>query len=132
MKTTRLIYIFLSLFISNVALASECGNPITIDSVNKLSGSVTLGDLTAKFGEWCQGDGPVSWYKSAQGKQIWFYWKKTNQPATAAVSKSNPVLMATEVNADDQDEQKIIWPKEYVGKEMTVILLNEYGPQKNK
>ena len=47
-------------------------------------------------------------------------------------SKSNPVLMATEVNAEDQDEQKIIWPKEYVGKEMTVILLNDYGPQKNK
>lgn len=131
MKTTRLICIFLSLFLSNVALASECGNPVTIDSVNKLSGVVTLGDLTAKFGEWCQGDGPVSWYKSAPGKQIWFYWKKTAQ-ATAAGSKSNPVLMATEVNADDQDEQKIIWPKDYVGKEMTVILLNDYGPQKSK
>jgi len=131
MKTTRLIFIFLSLFLGNAALASECGSPVTIDSVNKLSGSVTLGDLTAKFGESCQGDGPVSWYKSAPGKQIWFYWKKTT-PATSAGNKSNPVLMATEVNADDQDEQKIIWPKEYVGKEMTAILLNDYGPQKNK
>jgi hypothetical protein len=128
MKITRLIYIFLSLFLGNVALASECGNPVTIDSVNKLSAVVTLGDLTTKFGAWCQGDGPVSWYKSAQGKQIWFYWKKTT-PAAAAGSKSNPVLMVTEVNADDEDEQKIIWPKEYVGQEMTVILLNEYGPQ---
>lgn len=131
MKTTRLIFIFLYLFLGNVALASECGNPVTIDSINKLSGSATLGDLTARFGESCQGDGPVSWYKSAQGKQIWFYWKKTAQ-ASSTGSKSNPVLMATEVNADDQDEQKIIWPKEQVGQEMTVILLNEYGPQKNK
>lgn len=131
MKTARLSFIFLSLFLSNVAQASECGSPVAIDSVNKLSGSVTLGDLTAKFGEWCQGDGPVSWYKESQGKQIWFYWKKTT-PATSAGNKINPVLMVTEVNADDQDEQKIIWPKEYVGKEMTVILLNEYGPQNSK
>lgn len=131
MKTTWPSFIFLSLFLGNVALASECGNPVTIDSINKLSGSATLGDLSARFGNWCQGDGPVSWYKSAQGKQIWFYWKKTAQ-ASSAGSKSNPVLMATEVNADDQDEQKIIWPKQQVGQEMTVILLNEYGPQKNK
>jgi len=128
MKTT-LAGIFLTLFLGNAALAAECGKPITADAVTKLTGTVTLGDLTAKFGAWCQGDGPVSWYKGAKDKQIWFYWKKTAQ-ATASGSKSNPVLMVAEVNANDFDEQKIIWPKEYIGKELTVILLNDYGPQK--
>ena len=94
--------------LSNVALSSECGNSVAIDLVNNLSGIVSLADLTAKFGEWCQGNGPASWYKSAKDKQIWFYWKESNQTATAAASKNNSVLLATEVNTDDQDEQKII------------------------
>ena len=128
MKTTPIIITLLTFFLGNIALA-ECGNPVSIDAVNKLSSTVTLGELTSKFGESCQGEGPVSWYQGSKDKQIWFYWKKTSQPSTAG-SKSNPVLMATEVNANDFEEQKIIWPKEYVGKEMPVILLNEYGPQK--
>lgn len=129
MKPTRLIFTLLTFFLSNIALAAECGSPVSIEAVNKLSATVTLGELTSKFGEACQGEGPVSWYKGNKDKQIWFYWKKTAQPAMAG-GKSNPVLMATEVNANDFDEQKIIWPKEHVGKEMPVILLNEYGPQK--
>jgi len=131
MKTIRLILIYASLLLSNVAFASECGSPVTIDSVNKLPVGVTLGDVSAKFGEWCQGEGPVSWYKGTKDKQIWFYWKKTAKPAIAG-NKSNPVLMVTEVDANDFDEQKIIWPKEHIGKEMSIILLNEYGPQKSK
>jgi hypothetical protein len=129
MKTIRLSFIFLSLFVSNFALAAECGSPVTMEAVNKLPATATLGDISARFGESCQGEGPVSWHKGAKDKQIWFYWKNTGQTTTAG-SKSNPVLMATEVNANDFDEQKIIWPKEHVGKEMSVILLNDYGPQK--
>lgn len=131
MKTIALVCILLTLSPGKVALASECGSPVSLDAINKLSAGVTLGDLSAKFGEWCRGEGPVSWYKGSKDKQIWFYWKKTAQPATAG-SRGNPVLMVTEVNANDFDEQKIIWPKEHAGKEMSVILLNEYGPQKNK
>lgn len=131
MKNIRILTILLSLLLSNLALASECGKQINVNIINTLQTNVTLGDLTEKFGEWCQGEGPVSWYKGAKDKQIWFYWKKSAQPATAG-SKANPVLMVTEVNANDLDEQKIIWPKEFVGQEMTVILLTEYGPQKSK
>ena len=129
MKTIRPILICAALLLSNAALASECGSPVSIDSVNKLPAGVTLGDVSAKFGASCQGEGPVSWYKGTKDKQIWFYWKRTAKPAIAG-SKSNPVLMITEVDANDFDEQKIIWPKEHVGKEMPVILLNDYGPQK--
>ena len=129
MKTTRLSFVFLALFVGNFALAAECGSPITIEAVNKLPATATLGDISARFGESCQGEGPVSWYKGSKDKQIWFYWKNTGQ-TTSAGSKNNPVLMATNVNANDFDEQKIIWPQEHVGKEMSVILLNDYGPQK--
>lgn len=78
------IYFYLvGFFLSNIALTAECGNPVSIEAVSKLSATVTLGDLTGKFGEACQGEGPVSWYQRAKDKQIWFYWKKSAQPAMA-------------------------------------------------
>ncbi len=130
MKTTRLSFIFLALFVGNFA-AAECGSPVTIEAVNKLPATVSVGDITTRFGESCQGEGPVSWYKGSKDRQIWFYWKNTGNSITTG-SKANPVLMVTEVNANDFDQQKIIWPKEHAGKEMSVILLNEYGPQNNR
>ncbi len=60
MKSTPFIFIILTFFLSNIALAAECGSPVSIDAVNKLSANVTLGELTSKFGEACQGEGPVS------------------------------------------------------------------------
>jgi hypothetical protein len=109
------------------ALASECGQPISVDAVAKLSGTITLGGLTAKFGEWCQGHGPVSTYKDTSGNEIWFFWKATSQPATTDAERMEyQVLLASVVPADDPGEYKIIWPPEFVGKEIRDILAKEY------
>ena len=113
------------------AQASECGQPIAVDAVAKLSGPITLGGLKAKFGEWCQGHGPVSTYKDTNGNEIWFFWKATSQSATSdAEHMEYQVLLASVVPADDPGEYKIIWPPEFVGKEIRDILAKEYDPPK--
>lgn len=73
---------------------------------------------------WCQGHGPVSWYRGATGKEIWFWWKYPKHAATTdAEGMKYEILMAFEVLANDPDaQQKIIWPQEYVGKNMCDIL----------
>jgi hypothetical protein len=64
-----------SLFIMLMVVCSpseaECGKQISIDT-NFLSyeGSLNLGTLKKRYGEWCQGHGPVSWYKEASGKEV--------------------------------------------------------------
>ena len=112
-------------------LASECGQPISVDAVAKLSSPITLGGLTAKFGEWCQGHGPVSTYKDTNGNEIWFFWKAVSQPASDDAERMKyQVLLASVVLADDPGEYKIIWPPEFVGKEIRDILAKEYDPPK--
>jgi hypothetical protein len=115
------------------ALASECGQPISAEAVTKLSGVITLGGLKAKFGEWCQGHGPVSFYKDTNGNEIWFFWKAASQSATNDAERMEyQVLLASVVPANDTGEYKIIWPPEFVGKEIRDILAKEYDPQTNK
>jgi|SRR3989344_3097302 len=122
MNIFRLAFLALLLSLAKSALASECGQPISVDAVIKLSGTITLSDLKAKFGEWCQGHGPVSWYKGAHGKEIWFWWEKPSQPATTdAEGMKYHVLVATEVPSDNENVQSIIWPPKFVGKEMADV-----------
>ena len=110
------------------ALASECGQPISVDAVAKLSGVITLGGLKAKFGEWCQGHGPVSTYKDTKGNEIWFFWKAAGQSASNDEDRMKfEVLLASVVPADDPGEYKIIWPPEFAGKEIRDILAKEYA-----
>lgn len=118
MRIFRFVFLILLLSQTEVALSSECGQPISVDAVKKLSGNITLGDLAAKFGMWCQGHGPVSWYKGSKGKEVWFWWKMPSHPATTdAEGMKYQVLMAFEVLANDPDaQQNIVWPQEHVGK----------------
>jgi hypothetical protein len=127
-RFASLIFLF---SVTQSALASECGQPISVDAVAKLSGTITLGGLTAKFGEWCQGHGPVSTYKDTNGNEIWFFWKATSQAATGDKERMKlQVLLASVVPADDPGEYKIIWPPEFVGKEIRDILAREYEASK--
>lgn len=114
------------------AIASECGQPISVDKVAKLTGTITLGGLRAKFGEWCQGHGPVSTYKDTNGNEIWFFWKATNRSAADKKQRMKfQVLLASVVPAEDQGNYQIIWPPEFVGKEIRDILATEYDSPKN-
>lgn len=124
MSILRLAFLILLLSQTAAALASECGQPISVDEVKKISGTITLGDLKTKFGMWCQGHGPLSWYRGANGKEIWFWWKFPKQAATTdAEGMKYQVLMAIEVLADNPDaQQNVIWPQEYVGKTMCDVL----------
>jgi hypothetical protein len=131
MKPYRFASLFILFSFIHPALASECGQPISVDAVAKLKGTITLGGLTAKFGEWCQGHGPVSTYKDTNGNEIWFFWKATIQTAASDAERMNyQVLLASVVPADDPGEYKIIWPSEFVGKEIQDILAKEYDPPK--
>jgi hypothetical protein len=118
MNVFRLFFWILLLSQTGVAQATDCGQPISVAAVKSLSGTVTLGDLATKFGMWCQGHGPVSWYRGANGKEVWFWWKLPKQAATTdAEGMQYQVLMAFEVLANDPDAQQIIiWPAEFVGK----------------
>jgi hypothetical protein len=49
MKTTRLSFIFLALFVSNFALAAECGSPVTMEAVNNYPQPPP--GISAPFGE---------------------------------------------------------------------------------
>ena len=132
MNLFRLVLLIFFSSLTPTALASDCGQPISVEAVIKLSGTITLGDLKTKFGEWCQGHGPASWYQGSQGKQIWFWWKMPSQPATTdAEGMKYQVLLATEVNAKDSDDFKIIWPQEFVGRDFKAIAEKEYGTQKS-
>jgi hypothetical protein len=127
-RFASLIFLF---SVTQSALASECGQPISVDAVSKLSGTITLGGLTAKFGKWCQGHGPVSTYKDTNGNEIWFFWKAVSKPATTEKARMKyQVLLASVVPADDPGEYKIIWPPEFVGKVIQDILAKEYDPPK--
>jgi hypothetical protein len=44
MKTTRGIFIALSLLPSSITPAAECASPLTVNAAAKLSGAVTLDD----------------------------------------------------------------------------------------
>jgi hypothetical protein len=128
-RLASLIFLF---SVTQPALASECGQPISVDAVAKLSGAITLGGLKAKFGEWCQGHGPVSTYKDTNGNEIWFFWKASSEPAANDAERMEyQVLLASVVSTDDPGEYKIIWPPEFVGKEIRDILAREYDAPKN-
>jgi hypothetical protein len=58
-RFTSLIVLFL---FTHPALASDCGQPPSVDAAAKLTGTITLGRLTPKFGELSQGPGPVNTY----------------------------------------------------------------------
>jgi hypothetical protein len=127
-RFAALMFLF---FITQPVLATECGQPISVDAVAKLTGPITLGGLTAKFGEWCQGHGPVSTYKDSNGNEIWFFWKAVSQTAANDAERMKyQVLLASIVPADDPGEYKIIWPPEFVGKEIRDILAKEYEEKK--
>lgn len=131
MNLLRFASLIILFSVTPSALAAECGQPISVDAVAKLSGTFTLGGLTAKFGEWCQGHGPVSTYKDTNGNEIWFFWKAVSQPATTDAERMKyEVLLASVVPADDPGEYQIIWPAEFVGKEIRDILAKEYDPPK--
>jgi hypothetical protein len=128
LRFTSLILLF---SITSPALSVECGQPISVDKVAKLSAPVTLGGLTAKFGKWCQGHGPVSTYKDTKGNEIWFFWKAVSKPATTDKARMKyQVLLASVVPADDPGDYQIIWPAKFVGKEVRDILAKEYDPPK--
>lgn len=128
-RFASLIFLF---FVTQSALASECGQPISVDAVAKMSGVITLGGLKAKFGEWCQGHGPVSTYKDTNGNEIWFFWKASSQTASNDAERMEyQVLLASVVPADDPGGYQVIWPPEFVGKEIRDILAKEYDSQKN-
>ncbi len=126
MKAPRTIMLLAMLFASTYSFAAECGNSVTAEAATTLAANATLGEVTARFGIACAGDGPLSWYHSGNNKQIWFYWKRTTTPAAS----STPVLMIAEVDASDPDQQKIIWPQALVGKDVASIMLGEFGPGK--
>ena len=131
MKLFRFASLIFLFAVTSTALADECGQPIAVDAVAKLSGTITLGDLKAKFGDWCQGHGPVSTYKDTNGNEIWFFWKANTQPAANHEERmAYQVLTASVVPADDPGEYKIIWPTEFVGKEIQDVLANEYDSPK--
>jgi hypothetical protein len=117
--------------VTQSALASECGQPISVDAVAKLKGPITLGGLKAKFGEWCLGHGPVSTYKDTKGNEIWFFWKAIRQPAANDAERmAYQVLLASVVPANDPGDYQIIWPPEFVGKVIQDVLAAEYDPPK--
>jgi hypothetical protein len=123
-RFASLIFLF---SVTPSVLASECGQPISVEAVAKLKGPITLGGLTAKFGAWCQGHGPVSTYKDTNGNEIWFFWKAASQAATNDAERMGyQVLLASVVPADDPGDYKIIWPPEFVGKEIRDVLAKEY------
>jgi hypothetical protein len=122
MSSFRPVTAIVLLCLARVACAGDCGKPISVDAVARLSSPVTLGDLKTKFGDWCQGHGPVSWYRSTRGKEIWFWWQLPSQPATTeAEGLKYRVLVATEVPVNDESIQVVIWPKAFVGSEMADI-----------
>lgn len=128
MNISRFASLIFLLAVAQSALASECGQPISADKVAKLTGPITLGGLKARFGEWCQGHGPVSVYQDTKGNEIWFFWKASSQPAANDTERMEyQVLLASVVPADDPGEYQIIWPPEFVGKEIRDILAKEYG-----
>jgi hypothetical protein len=127
-RFASLIFLF---SVTPSALASECGQPISVEAVAKLSDPIKLGGLTAKFGEWCQGHGPVSTYKDTSGNEIWFFWKVPSQPAANDAERMKyEVLLASVVPADDPGDYQIIWPPEFVGKEIGDVLAKEYDSNK--
>ncbi|MEO7622830.1 MAG: hypothetical protein ABIS30_07150 [Gallionella sp.] len=133
MNIFRFASLIILLSVAPSALASECGQPISVDAVAKLTGPITLGGLKAKLGEWCQGHGPVSTYKDTNGNEIWFFWKATNHPASNDAERMEyQVLLASVVPKNDPGDYQIIWPPEFVGKVMQDVLAVEYDPQKNK
>lgn len=130
LRLTSLLFLF---SLTSSVLASECGQPISVDTVAKLSGPLTLGGLRDKFGEWCQGHGPVSLYKDTDGNEIWFFWKASSQPpASDAERLEFQVLTASVVKADDPGEYQIIWPKSLVGMEIRDVLAKEYESLESK
>jgi hypothetical protein len=131
MNIFRFASLIFLLSVTQSALASECGQPISVAAVAKMSGPITLGGLKAKFGEWCLGHGPVSTYKDTNGNEIWFFWKATSQPAASDAERMEyQVLLASVVPADNPGDYQIIWPPEFVGKEIRDILAKEYDPPK--
>ena len=124
MKITIITLLFV---ISGFVSANDCGASISIESVKKLDSQLTLEALTKKYGAWCQGHGPVSWYKTKAEKEVWFYWQK---PKIEAANEKDfghyKLLVATEVNANNESSQEIIWPSQFVGKALQPILESEY------
>lgn len=69
--------------------------------------------------------------KDTNGNEIWFFWKATRQAATSdAESMKYQVLLASVVPANDPGDYQIIWPPEFVGKEIRDILTKEYDSPK--
>ena len=112
------------------AWAGECGSSIRVKDVKSLPDSITLGELSERFGAWCQGHGPFSWYRSDGGTEIWFWWEQPKQPATSdAEGMKYRVLMALVVKADDPDAgQEIVWPRRYIGRTMCEVLKSAGTP----
>ena len=132
MNPFRFALLMLLFLVARPVLAAECGQPISVDVVAKMSGPVTLGGLTARFGEWCQGHGPVSTYKDTKGNEIWFFWKAISKPASNDKELMEfQVLLASVVPANDPGGYQIIWPPEFVGKDIQDVLAKEYDPPKN-
>ena len=127
MNLFRFAALILLFSVAQPALAADCGQPISVKDVAKLSGIVSLNSLKAKFGQWCQGHGPVSYYKDTNGNEIWFFWRTAKKSVTNGSDPKNyQVLLASIVPADDPGGYQIIWPPEFVGKEVQDVLAKEY------
>jgi len=124
MKITIITLLFV---ISSFVTANDCGASISIESVKKLDSQLTLESLTKKYGAWCQGHGAISWYKTNTEKEVWFYWQK---PKIEEANKKDfghyKLLVATEVNANNENSQEIIWPSQFVGEALQPILESKY------
>jgi len=114
--------------ISFPMISFGCGKPISVGEVQALPEKITLGDLQDRFGEACQGHGPVSWYVGPDNKDIWFWWRIPEKREDAGNDILNmEIFVAFEVDQKGaKEDSTIIWPKGLLGKNVKAVITKEW------
>ncbi|OUR86886.1 hypothetical protein A9Q81_27550 [Gammaproteobacteria bacterium 42_54_T18] len=100
---------------------------VGVDVIAKEPSPFTLGVLATKYGMWCQGHGPFSWYRVNDEQEIWFWWKKSvNEVSQADDFNEYEILAATINDSGNDNEQRIVWPEKFVGSSIERLTKNEY------
>jgi hypothetical protein len=106
-KLNNILLMVLCLFSTSCASLEE---KITLQEIiNKES--IKVNDLKRIDLDLKQGHGPYLWSKVDNEKEAWFWCK----PGIMSALGRCEIVLITYVNANDEDDGTIIWPKEKVG-----------------
>jgi hypothetical protein len=134
MRTTKrsrnLLYVacaVLALMLATGGCVSTSANDLSAQKYRQLTEPLLLGQLTKIYGAYKQGHGPYVWFELPDQKlYLWAFCgsKEDKLPDSSEVLDDTQlnkrlnamhVMFLVEVEKNNEDNAKVVWPEQYVG-----------------